>query len=256
MPVTPGATQQALRYRVENTGNGPETFHLVANSAISGGDDFDPVAASPSIYLDDGDGVFGAGDVAYVPGSNDPVLAEDAFVIVLVVNNIPAAAIDGQSGASSLLAEARTGTGAPGTVFADQGYLGTDAVVGTSGGDDLDQGHYTVESVAVTAVKSQTVVDQFGGSHAVPGARIHYSIAVNATGSGTASAAMFSDNIPAGTTYVPGSLTLNSAALSDGVDADAGAFETTPKARVRVQLGNLTQASGTQTIQFAVTINP
>jgi hypothetical protein len=43
--------------------------------------------------------------------------------------------------------------------------------------------------------------------------------------------------------------------LSDAADADAGEFSTTPGARVRVQLGNLTQASGSQTIQFAVTIN-
>ena len=48
---------------------------------------------------------------------------------------------------------------------------------------------------------------------------------------------------------------VHNAALSDAADADAGDFSTTPTAGVRVQLGNLTQASGSQTIQFAVTIN-
>jgi hypothetical protein len=65
----------------------------------------------------------------------------------------------------------------------------------------------------------------------------------------------FSDNIPPNTTYVAGSLKLNGTALSDGADADVGAFETTPQNRVHVTLGNLTQAGGTQTIDFAVTIN-
>jgi hypothetical protein len=78
---------------------------------------------------------------------------------------------------------------------------------------------------------------------------------VSATGSGTAGASVFSDNIPASTTYVPGTLRLNSAALSDGADVDAGEYQAAPTRRVRVQLGNLTQASGSQTIEFAVTIN-
>src|SRR4029077_1623305 len=105
------------------------------------------------------------------------------------------------------------------------------------------------------AVKSQSVADQFGGTRALPGARINYTIVVNATGSGTAGASVVSDDIPANTTYVPGTLRLNSAALSDAVDADAGDFSTTPNAHVSVQLGSLSQASGSQTVQFAVTIN-
>ena len=43
----------------------------------------------------------------------------------------------------------------------------------------------------------------------MPGARINYSIVVSATGTGTATNAVFTDNIPANTTYVPGSLRLN-----------------------------------------------
>jgi hypothetical protein len=65
----------------------------------------------------------------------------------------------------------------------------------------------------------------------------------------------FSDAIPANTTYVAGSLALNSAALSDSTGNDAGEYSTTPAPRVLVSLGNLTAASGPQTIAFAVTIN-
>ena len=107
----------------------------------------------------------------------------------------------------------------------------------------------------MNALKSQAVVDSFGGTRPLPGARINYTIVVSATGSGSAANSVFTDNIPANTTYVPGTLRLNSAALTDAVDADAGDFSATPIARISVQLGTLTQASGSQTIQFAVTIN-
>jgi len=128
-------------------------------------------------------------------------------------------------------------------------------VVGTTGADSEADSSYVVSGVTLTAAKSQTVVDQFGGSRPVPGARIDYSIVVSVTGSGTATNAVFTDNVPANTTYVPGTLRLNAAALSDGVDADAGDYAATPTARVRVALGPLTTASGLQTITFAVTIN-
>jgi len=254
VPVSPGQTAQAIRYRVDNTGNGPEAFHLVLNSNVTG-DNFDPVAASPSIYLDNGDGVFGAGDVPYVAGSNDPQLNPDAFAIVFVVHNIPTSVTDNQTGRVTLSASARTGTGAPGTVFAGQGVAGTDAVVGTTGATATTLADYLVQAVTVTANKTQVVLDQFGGNRPVPGAKITYTVKVDAVGSGTATGMVFSDVIPPNTTYVAGTLKLNGTALTDGVDADAGEFDTAPNNHVHVTLGNLTQAGGTQTIDFAVTIN-
>jgi uncharacterized repeat protein (TIGR01451 family) len=255
VPVSAGDTQQEIVYRVTNTGNGPETFRLVMTSVITG-DEFDPTAATPSIYLDtDATGDLSPGDTAYVVGTNDPVLNADAFVTVLVVNDIPGTVTDGNRGFSRLTADARTGTGTPGTLFAGQGASGTDAVVGSTGADGDATGQYLVAGIALNAVKSQVVVDQFGGARPVPGARINYSIVVSATGTGTAISPVFSDNVPANTTYVPGTLRLNATALTDGADADAGDYLATPTARVRVALGNLTQASGSQTITFAVTIN-
>jgi uncharacterized repeat protein (TIGR01451 family) len=255
VPVLAGATQRAMLFRVSNTGNGAETFRLQMTSVL-GGDEFDPTAAAPSIYFDsDASGDLSPGDVPYTAGSNDPVLNADAFVNVLVINDIPGGVTDGNRGFSRLTATSRTGTGTPGTSFAGQGSSGTDAVIGTTGGDSEATGQYLVAGIAVNAVKSASVADQFGGTRPVPGARINYTIVVSASGTGTAAASVFNDDIPASTTYVPGTLRLNSVALSDAADADAGDFSTTPNARVRVQLGNLTQASGSQTIQFAVTIN-
>lgn len=252
-PVAPGQAGQRLRFRVENTGNGQEAFLLTLNSNATG-DDFNPVASSPSIYLDNGDGIFGAGDVPYVPGTNDPLLNEDGFVYVFVAHDIPTSVTDGQNGIVALTAAARTGTGTAGTVFAGQGTLGTDAVVGTSTATQSAQGTYTVEAVTVTATKSQTVNDTFGGNRALPGATIHYTVAVNAVGSGTASTVVFTDKIPAGTDYVPGSLRRNGAPLSDATDVDIGEYETTPDPQVRVRIGSLQQTDGTQTITFDVVI--
>ena len=66
-------------------------------------------------------------------GSNDPVLNADGFVIVLVVNDIPAGVVDTNIGITRLTADARTGTGAPGATFAGAGNGingAVDAVVG------------------------------------------------------------------------------------------------------------------------------
>lgn len=253
--VSAGDTQRELVFRVTNTGNGTETFRLVMNSVLTG-DEFDPTPAATSIYFDtDASGDLSPGDTPYVVGSNDPVLSADGFVTVLVVNDIPGTVVDGNRGFSRLTADARTGIGAPGTTFAGAGVGGTDAVVGTTGADGDATGQYLVAGVTVNAVKSQVVVDQFGGARPIPGARINYTIVVSATGSGSATGSVFTDNIPANTTYVPGTLTLNTAALSDGADADAGEYQTSPAARVRVALGTLTQAGGSQTVSFAVTIN-
>lgn len=253
--VSANATQQEILFTVTNIGNGPETFRLVMDSVI-GGDDFDPVPSSPSIYFDtDGSGDLSPGDVAYSAGTNDPVLNRDTSVSVLVVNNIPGTVADGNIGITQLAADARTGSGPRGTVFAGQGAAGTDAVVGNSGAAALSTGRYLVAGVAVTAVKSQTVVDQFGGTRPLPTARINYTVTVQATGTGDATNTVFGDNIPPNTSYVPGTLRLNSTLLSDTAADDAGEFISTPAPRVRVTLGTLNQASGTQTIQFAVTIN-
>ena len=253
--VSAGDTAREIVYLITNTGNGPETFRLVTTSVV-GGDEFDPSAATPSIYFDtDASGDLSAADTPHVAGGNDPVLPPDGSVTVLVVNDIPGTVADGNRGFARLTADARTGSGAAGVAFAGAGVGGTDAVVGLTGAAASGQAQYLVSSISLGAVKSQTVVDQFGGSRPLPGARINYVIAVSATGTGTVASAVFTDRIPANTSFVAGSLRLNSGALTDSSDVDAGEYVATPDPLVRVSLGALTQASGNQTIEFAVLIN-
>jgi uncharacterized repeat protein (TIGR01451 family) len=253
--VSASDTNQALLFTITNTGNGSETFSLALDNAILG-DDFDPVAAVPGIYFDtDASGDLTPADVAYTPGVNDPVLPADAAVDIFIVNDMPAGVVNGNLGRSQLTATSVTGSGVPGTVFAGQGDGGVDAVVGSTGGTASEQGEYLVSDVQVSFVKSQIVVDPFGGSDPVPGATITYSIVLDIVGTGTAAASVFSDAIPNFSTYVPNSLTLNSVSLTDAIDADAGELDTAVVPTIVVRLGDLSLASGTQTVVFQVTID-
>jgi uncharacterized repeat protein (TIGR01451 family) len=253
--VSAGDLNRALLFRLTNTGNGSETFPLTIDNLVAG-DNFDPQAAAPAIYFDsDGSGDLSPADIAYVPGSNDPTLAPDASIGVLLVNNIPASIADGALGRSRLHARAATGTGAPGTSFNGQGTSGTDAVAGANGGQADAFGEYLVGDVQVILAKSVTVIDPAGGVTPVPGARLSYQIVVNVTGSGVAHGFVLSDPVPTGTAYSVGSLRLNSLVLSDNADADAGELIAGTTPTIRVALGDLTQAAGPQTIAFIVTIN-
>lgn len=253
--VAPNDSNQALLFTVTNLGNGSESFALAIDSVLAG-DDFDPTPSATPIYFDtDGSGDFSVGDTAYTAGSNDPVLAADASIDILILNDIPGTVVNGDIGRSQLTATSLTGTGPAGTGFAGQGDGGVDAVIGTTTGTAADTGEYLVSDVSVSVVKAQSISDPFGGSQAVPGATITYTVTVQVTNAGTATASVVRDPIPTFTTFVPGSLTLNAAALSDATDADAGEFDTVGAPTVVVRLGDLTQADGIQTVIFQVTID-
>lgn len=253
--VSANDSNQALLFTVTNTGNGSEAFQLAIDSAL-GGDDFDPLPAVPAIYFDtDGSGDFNAGDIAYSAGSNDPVLSADESINVFIVNDIPGTVSNGQIGRSQLTATAVTGSGPAGTVYAGQGDGGVDAVIGTTTGTAAAIGEYLVSDVLIDVIKSQLVNDPNGGNQPIPGATLTYTITVEVTSAGVATASALRDPIPAYTTFVPSSLTLNGGALSDAIDADAGELDTSAAATVVVRLGDLTQADGIQTIVFQVTID-
>ena len=249
VPTTPGATAQLLTYSVTNNGNGVEEFALstIANGA---GDDFDPTVTQ--IYIDDGDGIFDANqDTLYTAGGAGPVLNPDESVTVFVLSTTPGGVVDGDRGTVSLVAEAKTGTGNPGDSFAGQGEGGGDAVVGSTGGDGQDTGAFIVSAAAVTLSKSAVIVDPFGGSEPVPGATITYSIVATVAGTGSVTGLAVTDNIPADTSYVAGSLRVGSTVLTDTADTDAGDYNGT---RINVALGAVAGGQ-TRTVTFQTTID-
>ncbi|MBO9623858.1 MAG: DUF11 domain-containing protein [Sphingomonas sp.] len=244
------STSAVLTYSVTNTGNGEEAFKLTANPSVAG-NGFDGTVQTVAIDSN-GNGIYDAGvDTVVTNGGASPLIAPDASITVFVVVALPAGATDAQTSQVRLTAEAVTGTGAPGTVFAGQGQGGGDAVDGASGGDDDALGSIVASLATVSLVKSQTVADPFGGTQPVPGAVITYTIVASVAGSGQAENLHVADVIPTGTTYQAGTLKLEGNALTDGADGDAG---TASAAGVDVALGTVT-GGGTRSVSFQVKIN-
>jgi len=247
--TSPGATGQVLSFTVTNAGNGHEAFAL--NTVQGAGDDFDPNVTS--LVLDtNGNGAYDPGvDTAYVPGSNDPVLAPDGAIVVFVLSTIPPGAADGNRGRIDLTATSKTGTGTPGTTFSGAGEGGGNAVVGLTTAKGQHEGWYAVRKASLAFVKSATVADPFGGATQGPGSIITYTLTATVTGTGSLANVAVTDPIPTGTTYKAGSITLDAAPLTDAADADAGSFT---GSGIAVGLG--TMASGTsKTIKFQVKID-
>ena len=247
--TTAGATGQVLAFQLTNAGNGVETYGLTTVGTI-GGDDYDPSVTS--IVIDDGDGVYEPGvDTVYVPGSNDPQLNPDQSVTIFVVSTTPGGLSDGDRGGVQLVAASKTGTGTPGTAFTGAGEGGGNAVLGNTGGDGSDDGFYATSAATIALVKSATVADPFGGTEAVPGAIITYTIVANVSGSGSLANLRIADAIPTGTTYRAGTITLGGTGLTDAADADAGAFDA---AGIAVQLGTV-PGGESRTVTFQVAID-
>jgi uncharacterized repeat protein (TIGR01451 family) len=246
----PGATNQILSFTVTNTGNGSEAFRLAAINAI-GGDAFDPTTTSLVIDTNN-NGVYDAGiDTVYSAGSNDPVLAPDTSARIFVLSTIPGGATDGQRGQTDLTATAVTGSGPAGTTFAGQGQGGGDAIVGTTTAVGRDDGFYIVNAATVVFTKSAVVLDPFGGSKAVPGSIITYTLVATVSGTGSLNNLSASDPVPASTTYVPGTITSQAVAVTDATDADAGEIAANT---ITVRFGNV-PGGQTRTVIFKVRIN-
>lgn len=237
---------RVLSFRLTNTGNGSEGFDLAVSSALTG-DDFDP--APVSIRLDsNGNGSFDAGDATYT-GGTFPTLAANGSLLIFVLNDIPSGLALGALGDSQLTATARTGTGT-GTVYAGQGAGGTDAVIGSSGGTAATRGTYAVGS-DFTLDKSASIPDGAGGTvidpaAVVSGTVVTYTLVLTGSGSGMAPEAILNDPIPAGTTYVPGSITLQGSPVTDAAGYTGSAVN------VAIPAAALPY---TRTVTFKVTVN-
>lgn len=250
-PVTATNSPAVLIYSVTNSGNGPEAFNLAADPRISG-NAFD--ALIKSVVLDsNNNGVYDPGvDTVLTAGAlATPVLAPDRSVKVFVLANLPADATDAQTSQVRLTATAQTGSGTPGTSFAGKGEGGGDAVVGLTTASDNALAALVASLANITLTKSAKILDPFGTAKPVPGAVVTYSLAAKVTGSGALDGLHVTDAIPEGTTYVPGSLKLDAAALTDAADTDAG---TGGADGIDVTLGKITGGT-TKTVVFAVKIN-
>jgi len=234
-----------LEFTVTNTGNGVETFRLIANVAV-GGDDFNP--ALTQLYLESnsvpGLQIGASGDTPYLSPGNDPVLGKDESVQVYALSAIPDSLSENNEGALQLRAVATTiiaGSGTddpgdpsfpvPGTAYdgagaPDEAGIGNvAAVVGAT--QDLNnllinaEGRYAVSSAVVALTKTASnVLDPFGGATLVPGAVITYTLEVTVSGSGSAEALVITDLIPTEVEYLAGTLAVSALPPGEEVDDD------------------------------------
>lgn len=249
LEVGPG--EAVLTFELTNKGNGPERFELIANPAVAG-NDFD--VAIDAIAVDtNGNGTYdpGVDEILSAPQTTRDLAAGEALT-VFVLCTVPDGIADASETDVELTANAATGTGAAGTLFAGEGDGGGDAIVGTTGASALAPGRLVAGIASVELTKAVSLTDPFGGSSAVPGSLATFTITARVSGSGAVEDLVVSDAIPDGTTYAAGSLALDGAALSDAGDADAGSASDVDG--VRVELGDV--AAGTShAITFDVTVN-
>ena len=249
-PVSAAPGSAVLTFELTNTGNGPEAYTLTANPAVAG-NDFDTTVNGIAVDTN-GNGVYDPGVDQMLTGpATTAAIAADASLTVFVLVTIPGGVADGDQSDVSLLAEAVTGTGAPGTAFAGQGAGGGNAIVGSTGANATATGSLSVGITDVDLIKSATVRDPFGGTGIVPGATITYAIRAEVRGSGSVSDLVVTDAAPADTTYVAGSLKLDGATLTDAADADAGRSGTSG---ISVDLGTVSGGSS-HTVTFQVAID-
>lgn len=249
IPSEPG--QDVLTFEVTNQGNGPEEFTLTANPAVAG-NDFDTSVTSIAIDTN-GNGVYDAGVDEILTGpETTPELAPDEAVTVFVIVEVPGGVSDGDTSDVELLAEAVTGTGAPGTSFAGAGVAGGDAIVGATGADDAATGSIVVGLTTVDLTKAVSLVDPFGGDSAVPGSVATFTLTATVVGNGSLDSLVITDSIPDDTTYVAGSLALDGGALTDQSGDDAG--EGSDTAGISVDIGTV-NGGDTFEVTFDVTID-
>ena len=235
----PGATGVVTVFRVTNTTNGAQDFRLEADNTLptAGGDVFGRPdtfnmttftlhvsAAACSTSTMATPTYAGEAATTFVAG-----VAEDSCRYVFVRANVPA----GQANASVstvrlVVTASQTGTngvtddapsGAADNATAVDVVL---AETGTTQGNTANNGvswawdQYVVGTLTVTKTAS-VISDGFspaGQAKAIPGATVEYVITVRNNGLPT-TAATLTEVIPANTTYVAGSTTLNGGAVAD-----------------------------------------
>jgi len=250
-PVAAVPGEAVLTFEVTNPGNGPEAYQLTANPTVAG-NDFDTVVESIAVDTN-GNGTYDPGvDEILTAPETTAVLQPDEVLTVFVIVTVPDGVTDAQESDIELTADAVTGTGTPGTVFAGQGVDGGDAIVGTTGASATATGEFLVGITSVDLIKAASIVDPFGGTSAVPGAVVTFTITADVSGSGSVDDLIVADAIPDGTTYAAGTLALDGAPLSDASGDDAG--EASDTSGISVDLGTVASSSS-HAITFNVTID-
>ncbi len=223
-----GEEKRAMRFTLNNTGNGKDAYNF---SPIEG-ERLDFLVSHKEIYLDNGDGVFSSTDSL----ATEVDVPADGNVTLFLVSDIPSDAdkfsFNGIKASSTIQGSLVYGESKKLEDF----YV----VVATEESAKSDVCAYEVSHLAVALEKTATL----SSDKVYSGSTIHYKIAVKLIGEGTVENIVVHDNIPTGTTYIEDSLKL------DGVTA--GDFNGTA---VSVALASITQTTASSDPKHQVTFD-
>ena len=193
-----------LSYILENTGNGSDTYELVAENGTSVPDNID--ADSITIFHDtnrDGQPSSGepeiTGPISLAPGTPMSPMS------IVVEVQVPSTALANQTLGVTLEARALQG----GTEAVEN------SVVDITAGKGLDGADGTVESV-ITVSADAVVVATKSAAHDAAANEITYTLTIRNNGNAPASTVSINDAFPAGTSYVDGSATAAGLLVSNG----------------------------------------
>lgn len=232
-----------------NRDNGSESFAIGVDVSSAA------VLVKALVIDTDRDGRFDPVKDLELSDSRTPLLSPGqsiSLLAVLVTPDGPASS----TGANAMLtvsARAITGSGPAGTGYSGRGDGGGDAIVGATGAIARVLVPLTTGRAGPALSKSQSVRAADGSQNAVRDSVITYTLEARFTDAVTG--ARIADPIPAGTAFVPGSLTLDGTHLSDAVDGDAGRFDGGGAAgpAIAVALGPVA-ATSVHTVQFKAKI--
>lgn len=251
----PAGSKGSLRFEVTNAGNGSDSFALSFSLPTPPSPSFVP--DNCQIYLDQ------ALTQPYQPGINDPTLNPGQSQLLFANCHVPAQTQPGSHARLSLTATSNTLSGANQSACPGGGcsnptnpaanLAGVWVVTDATGGAASATGDYLSLLPAFEFTLTQSVQDGSGGGQVQIGSIITYTLTVTPTGSSIAYDTRVADPIPNHTTYLPGSLTLDGAPLTDAQDGDGGYFDALNN-RVVVKLGDYPPTDPVSVITFRVTI--
>lgn len=258
--LVPASTSGSLTFRLTNSGNGTDSFSFTTSLPATPAPNFVP--ANCKLYLDtDASATFTTADVVYAPGMNDPSLSAGAHLDIFVNCAVPANTPDASLAQLDIDAASTTLTGvnqsqceSGACMSTTDPTIGLWAVTDASGGKAQAQGEFQSASPGFNFPLTQSVSDGSGGQNVVSGSVVTYTLEVEPIGTTIAYDTQVTDPIPANTSYVPNSITLDGVALTDAADADLGYFNAASN-QIEVQLGQREPTDPTQIITFKVTIN-
>ncbi|MBJ6122099.1 hypothetical protein [Sphingomonas mollis] len=232
---TPGTVPLVLT----NLGSGQESFTIDVSASVT-------TIALDGVAIDrNGDGRFDAATDTMLTGPTPVMQPGESLPLLAIVAATPGMTAAG--GDLHVTATAITGSGPTTETFPGAGDGGGDAVVGDTGATaSADIPFLGPNAAGPTLSKSQAVVAPDGSAQPVSGAVVTYTLVARFPDA--TRTARIDDPVPAGTTYLPGSLSLDGAVLSDAADGDAGSAG--PRT-ISVVLGD-TAPGAMRTVSFKV----